>query len=76
MANQKSKTKIIYTQDVYNKPRKVLVGTYLTKKGLELKAQGANEDTLKLYTKNRYRIDETAKVIKTITHTHPHKILK
>lgn len=75
MANHQSKRKVSYSykQDIYDKPQRVLVGTYLTKKGLELKKEGATEETLKKYTKNRYRVDNSAKIVKTIKHIIPQR---
>lgn len=53
-----SSRKFTKKQEVYDKPRKVLVSSYTTKSG---------------QVKNRYKIDETAKIIKVIIHSKNHK---
>lgn len=56
-------------QMVYDRPRKVLVGEYLTNKGKRLLAEGADKGLVyTLYAKNRYRINPEARPIKTIVH--------
>lgn len=59
MANQKPNRKV-YTkvQFIWNKPRKVLIGTTTTKSGV---------------IKNKYKIDQDAKIIKKITHRVNHR---
>ena len=62
------KTKLnVLNQEVRNKPERILVGSYLTKKGLKLKANG-ELGLLHLYTKNRYIDNPDSFVIKTIKH--------
>ncbi len=55
MANQREFTKV---QEVYDRPQKILVGTYTAKSG---------------QVKNKYVIDPEAKVIKTIIHPINHR---
>lgn len=61
MANQQSKKVYTKIQNVYDRPRRVLIGTYTTKSG---------------EVKNRYFIDSEAKIIKTITHPINHRRVK
>lgn len=45
------------TQVVMTAPRKIVVGKYLTPKGVRLKSEGASKETLLKYTKNRLAIN-------------------
>ena len=65
--NNRKSTKGRNRQTVYNKPLKKLEGSYLTVKGKRLKSEGASEEELKKYTKNRYSITD-AKPVKHIIH--------
>jgi hypothetical protein len=58
----------IRVQTVYSEPCKILVGSYLTKKGQKLKLNGATQEELNKYRKNRYKINPNATPIKTIYH--------
>ena len=57
-------------QVVYSEKRKIFVKKYLTKKGKEMMAINklSEEEALKLYGKNRYRINRNAIAIKVIAH--------
>lgn len=54
-------------QVIKTAPSRVKVGTYLTKKGLRLKKEGASEEVLAKYTKNRYKPNPESKPFKTMT---------
>lgn len=63
-------------QIVYSQPRKVLIGKYISAKGLRLIQEGVltKEQADKKYGRNRYGINPDAKPIRTITHKlDPHK---
>lgn len=69
-----------HKQIIWSEPRKILVGTYLTKKGKELleeinsrnlpKAEKARcqKEINNKYLKNRYAVNPNAKVVKVIVH--------
>ena len=48
---------------------RIKVGTYLTKKGLRLKQEGASDEILAKYTKNRYKGNPDSKPFKTLSIT-------
>lgn len=73
MANQRKFTKV---QVVYDKPRKKLVGTYLTAKGKKLLKEGMPKKEVQAkYQKNKYELTD-AKPIKTIIHPINHRRIK
>lgn len=51
-------------QVVMTAPSRVKVGTYLTPKGKRLKEEGASDEVLAKYTKNRYKPNPESKPIK------------
>jgi hypothetical protein len=53
-------------QVIRTAPSRVKVGTYLTKKGQRLKSEGASEEVLAKYTKNRYKPNPESKPFKTM----------
>ena len=57
-------------QIVWSEPRRILVGRYLTKKGMALVASGiiTHEFAMTKYGKNRYKINPAAKPVKIIFH--------
>lgn len=56
-------------QQVMSAPSKVLIGSYITKKGIKL-SQDKNITLAEMakYTKNRYKVNSESVVIKEITH--------
>ena len=69
MARSKNKKKT-NIQIVYSEPRKILVGTKLTRKGQRLKLSNAPIEEINKYRKNVYEINHNAKEIKKIKHKH------
>ena len=55
------------TQHVLSHAR-VLQSSYLTKKGLRLKSEGASASVLAKYTKNRYRYPFGTHIVKPLKH--------
>ena len=56
-------------QVIKTAPSRIKVGTYLTKKGLRLKREGASDEVLAKYTKNRYKDNPDSKPFKTLSIT-------
>lgn len=76
MARSTNNRKYTKEQVIYNKPRRTLIASYLTPKGIKLANEGASEEVLKKYRKNHYQIDPTAIPIKTIIHHSNHRRIK
>lgn len=55
-------------QFIRTAPQKILVGSYLTAKGRRLQSEGASDEVLAKYRKNRYAINPDSKQGKQIYH--------
>lgn len=78
MAKSRKARVFTKTQEIYDRPRKVLIGRYLTPKGNRLLNEGTitEHEAYHKYGKNQYVIDPDAKVIKVITHPNNHRRLR
>lgn len=63
-----NRIQIVYSQQLWTEQ-----GSYLTKKGEKLKAEGASEEILSKYRKIRYVQNPNAYPIKTISHLPQYK---
>ena len=63
-------------QVVLTAPSTVVVGTYLTPKGARLKTEGASDEVLAKYTKNRRRPNPNSKPFKVFAGFSPNGQMK
>ena len=72
MPNNRKATRSRCKQVVYSQPQWILDGSYLSPKGQRLfnlaKRKDAKELIIQQFTKNRYRLNSDAHVVKIINH--------